>query len=187
MGGWTNIISIARFMFPPPVLRGRVREEVRANDDRSTQPPRQPSPGVPREGVKSVRVAMLVVWLALLAAFGSAVAAAPPVAQTAKPPSVESEPIRHAATSDSPQTADAPDTDHSGNFELPRVAGALAVVLALIFILRWGGLRIFNSPATQKASRSVQVLSRSVLAPRQHILLVQVGKRVLVVGDSGGQ
>jgi flagellar biogenesis protein FliO len=115
--------------------------------------------------------------------FASAVIAAPP----ASPANIESQPIRRAATNDSPQAADTPDTDHSGNFELPRVAGALAIVLALIFILRWGGLRIFNSPASQKASRSVQVLSRSVLAPRQHILLVQVGKRVLVVGDSGGQ
>src|SRR5579862_7387109 len=37
---------------PPPVLRGRVREGVRAGDDPSTQPPPQPSPGVPGEGEK---------------------------------------------------------------------------------------------------------------------------------------
>jgi hypothetical protein len=36
--------------FPPPVLRGRVREGVRESDVGSTQPPPQPSPGVPGEG-----------------------------------------------------------------------------------------------------------------------------------------
>jgi len=130
---------------------------------------------------------ILSLYLSILTCFAGVAAAAPPAAAPAHPSSIESQPIRRAATNDSPQTTDAPDTDHSGNFELPRVAGALAIVLALIFILRWGGLRIFNSPTSQKSSRSVQVLSRSVLAPRQHILLVQVGKRVLVVGDSGGQ
>src|SRR5436190_1283379 len=38
---------------PPPVLRGRVREGVRASGASSTQPPPQPSPGVPGEGEKS--------------------------------------------------------------------------------------------------------------------------------------
>ncbi|HEX4794734.1 MAG TPA: DNA ligase [Humisphaera sp.] len=35
---------------PPPVLRGRVRVGVRASDAPSTQPPPQPSPGVPGAG-----------------------------------------------------------------------------------------------------------------------------------------
>ncbi|HEX4795455.1 MAG TPA: efflux RND transporter periplasmic adaptor subunit [Humisphaera sp.] len=44
-----------RVLFPPPVLRGRAMEGVRATDLRakhccSTQPPPQPSPGVPGEG-----------------------------------------------------------------------------------------------------------------------------------------
>jgi hypothetical protein len=37
---------------PPPVLRGRVREGVRASGVSSTQPPPRPSPGVPEEGEK---------------------------------------------------------------------------------------------------------------------------------------
>jgi bifunctional non-homologous end joining protein LigD len=44
--------------FPPPVLRGRVRVgAIRADGDSSTQPPPQPSPGVPEEGVKTRRAA----------------------------------------------------------------------------------------------------------------------------------
>src|SRR5579862_8695512 len=38
---------------PPPVLRGRVREGARAGGATSTQPPPQPSPGVPGEGAKT--------------------------------------------------------------------------------------------------------------------------------------
>jgi methylmalonyl-CoA mutase len=37
---------------PPPVLRGRARVGVRATGTPSTQPPPQPSPGIPREGEK---------------------------------------------------------------------------------------------------------------------------------------
>src|SRR5947209_4063446 len=36
--------------FPPPVLRGRVREGVVSSERRSREPPLQPSPGVPGEG-----------------------------------------------------------------------------------------------------------------------------------------
>jgi len=40
---------------PPPVLRGKVSEGVRAGGASSTQPPPRPSPGVPGEGVKAPR------------------------------------------------------------------------------------------------------------------------------------
>ena len=32
-----------------------------------------------------------------------------------------------------------------------------------------------------------RVLSRSIIAPKQHVLVLQVGRRVIVVGDSGTQ
>jgi hypothetical protein len=43
-------LASAMDLSPPPVLRGRVREGVRESGACSTQPPPQPSPGVPGEG-----------------------------------------------------------------------------------------------------------------------------------------
>lgn len=71
--------------------------------------------------------------------------------------------------------------------DFSRVGGALLAVIALIFLLRWFG-KIFFPAATGKAqSRVVEVVSRSPLAPKQQVMLLRVGKRLLVVGDSAGQ
>ncbi len=68
-----------------------------------------------------------------------------------------------------------------------RVLLALSLVIGLIFALRWAGRRFFITPAGGNASRAVQVLSRSSLSPKQQVVLVRVGRRVLVVGDNGQQ
>jgi flagellar biogenesis protein FliO len=71
-------------------------------------------------------------------------------------------------------------------FDAKRVVFALTLVLVLIFGLRWVVKRYF--PNVAGASNGiVRVLSRSPLTPKQHVLLVQVGKRVLVVADNGTQ
>jgi flagellar biogenesis protein FliO len=71
--------------------------------------------------------------------------------------------------------------------DFSRVGGALLAVIALIFLLRWFG-KVFFPAATGKAqSRVVEVVSRSPLAPKQQVMLLRVGKRLLVVGDSAGQ
>lgn len=60
---------------------------------------------------------------------------------------------------------------------------ALGVIIGLILLLRWAwakmGGRVIasNSPA-------VEVLSRTAVAPKNHVLLLRVGQRLLVVGDS---
>ena len=71
-------------------------------------------------------------------------------------------------------------------FDARRVMLALGLVLALIFALRWAVKRYFPSVAGG-ANGIIRVLSRSSLTPKQHVLLVQVGKRVLVVADNGTQ
>ena len=71
-------------------------------------------------------------------------------------------------------------------FEFRRVTLALGSVIALIFGLRWVARRVFVMPGSAKASRAVQVLTRTPMAPRQQVLLLQVGRRVVVVADSGG-
>lgn len=61
---------------------------------------------------------------------------------------------------------------------------ALGVVLALVFGIRWvlrrGGV---VSTATPQGG-IVEVLSRTTVAPRSHVVLMRVGTRVLVVSDS---
>jgi len=71
--------------------------------------------------------------------------------------------------------------------EVSRVGLALLTVLALIFFLRWIGKRLLPNAAGGRASGAVRVLSRSPVSTRQHVLLVQVGRRVLVVADNGTQ
>lgn len=70
-----------------------------------------------------------------------------------------------------------------GNWLLSTLA-ALGVVIALVFVVRWllrrGG--VVSSAAPQGSV--VEVLSRTTVAPRSHVVLMRVGQRVLVVSDS---
>jgi flagellar biogenesis protein FliO len=109
--------------------------------------------------------------------------AAAPVAASAARSAVEAEPIRRGGDSGS-VTSPVSSTPSS---DLPRVASALAVVIGLILLLRWGAKKLFNQGIQGRSSRAVQVLTRSAIAPRQHILLLRVGRRVLVVGSAGAQ
>ncbi len=61
---------------------------------------------------------------------------------------------------------------------------ALAVVLGLIFLLRWLGRR-FTGHSGSGHGRAVQVVSRSLIAPRQQLMLVRIGRRLVLVGNSG--
>jgi flagellar biogenesis protein FliO len=74
-----------------------------------------------------------------------------------------------------------------GGFDSVRVAIALVVVIGLIFVLRFGMRWFFPGALPQRSTRAMQVLSRFTISPRQHLLLVQVGKRLIVVGDGGAQ
>jgi flagellar biogenesis protein FliO len=71
-------------------------------------------------------------------------------------------------------------------FDLRRVFFALTTVLLLIFALRWVVKRYFPTVAGG-TSGLVRVLSRSPLTAKHQVLLVQVGKRVLVLADNGTQ
>ncbi len=71
-------------------------------------------------------------------------------------------------------------------YDASRVALALGLVIAMIFGLKWAGRRFFALPSAPGASRAVQVLGRTALSPRQQLLLIKVGRRVIVASDSGG-
>jgi flagellar biosynthetic protein FliO len=68
-----------------------------------------------------------------------------------------------------------------------RVALSLAAVLGLIVILFWAAKRFLPRRALggQTPGGGMQLLARLPVAPKQSLLLVQVGRRLLVIGDSG--
>lgn len=61
---------------------------------------------------------------------------------------------------------------------------ALGVVIGLILVARWAYAKM-GGQVVARSSPAVQVLSRTTVAPKNHVLLLRVGQRVLVVGDSG--
>lgn len=61
---------------------------------------------------------------------------------------------------------------------------ALGVVIALVFGLRWLLRRGGVATASMPQGNIVEVLSRSTIAPRSHVVLMRVGQRILVVNDS---
>jgi flagellar protein FliO/FliZ len=70
------------------------------------------------------------------------------------------------------------------------VAFSLAAVLTLIVILYFISRRILPGGAfagSSSTSRAVQILARTPLGPKHRILLVQVGRRILVIAESPGQ
>jgi flagellar biosynthetic protein FliO len=77
--------------------------------------------------------------------------------------------------------------DSTTTFDVRRVAAALGAVIALILALRWVAKHLFASSAAPRSGGAMRVLSRMVVSPKQQVLLVQVGRRVVVVGDSGTQ
>ncbi len=62
--------------------------------------------------------------------------------------------------------------------------GALALVIGLILVMRWAWQKLGGQVAAGGSSPVVEVLSRTAVAPRNHVLLIRVNHRVLVVGDS---
>ena len=111
---------------------------------------------------------------------------------------VEAQPIRRdtPATGPASGTGGAARRDGSGKpvapppasgFDVRRVALALGAVVGLIFLLHWVTRRLFPSVAAARALGAVRVIGRAVISPKQQILLIQVGRRVLVVGDCGTQ
>lgn len=104
-------------------------------------------------------------------------------AQTTQPSSVyDGQPIKRKA----PAT-DTPKAEQKPGFDWQRLAMALAIVMGLIFGLKYIVGRLYPSVSANKGGKAVRVLARSPIAPKQQVLLLQVGKRVIVVADSAGQ
>lgn len=72
-------------------------------------------------------------------------------------------------------------------WDLGKMPLALAAVLLLIFGLRFLGKKLVPGAAGAVSSRAVQVLLRSPVSPRQQLILVRIGRRLVLVGSSGGE
>jgi len=85
------------------------------------------------------------------------------------------------------RSATASSASHSSGPSATRVAMSLAAVLALIVLLYFASRRFLPRAALAKhgGGGAVQVLARTAISPKQRIILLQVGRRILVVADGG--
>lgn len=88
--------------------------------------------------------------------------------------------------SDAPPQSVAASHDHLSVGWL-RTLGAMVLVIGLIFLLRAVLRRLTpGSIGSGRLGAAVQVLGRTALGPRQSVLLLRVGPRILVVADAAG-
>jgi len=96
----------------------------------------------------------------------------------------ESEPDQNATPVAADRGAGQP-TIAGMSIDIGRVVTALAIVIGLIFALRYVARRWLNLGASTSAG-AVRVVSRTLISPRQQVLLLQVGRRIVVACDSAG-
>ncbi|MGN6504647.1 MAG: FliO/MopB family protein [Tepidisphaeraceae bacterium] len=130
---------------------------------------------------RRLRIARSLAGLILLSAV--ALPSAPALAAPASQPvsAYDNQPVRRSGHAPSTSTA-----TPAESFNVERLITAMAVVLTLIFILRYAAGWLFPATKASRGSRAVRVLSRSTIAPRQQVMLLHVGRRVIIVGESGG-
>lgn len=78
------------------------------------------------------------------------------------------------------------DTSGSSSLNPARWALSLGAVIAIILAMGYISKRMMNS-GNKGAADAMTVLARQNISPRQQLMLVQVGRRVVMVGNSGGQ
>lgn len=64
-----------------------------------------------------------------------------------------------------------------------RTLGAMAIVVGLIFAARWALKRWSPAKAAAKKSGPITVIAETSVGPRQQILLVRMGRRLVLVGN----
>jgi flagellar biogenesis protein FliO len=111
----------------------------------------------------------------------------PPAQTPASEESIESHSLdAGGAEAANPESA-APGAPNGNSFDVLRVILSLAVVLGLIIALRVAARRILPGVARSRSSHAIKIVSRCPVSNRQNLLLVQVGRRLILVGDAGAQ
>jgi flagellar biogenesis protein FliO len=72
-------------------------------------------------------------------------------------------------------------------FDSKRLGIALLIVLGAVVVAQQIYKRIGMPGANGRASGALQVVSRLTVSPKQQILLIRVGRRLVLIGNSGGQ
>ncbi|HEX4124401.1 MAG TPA: flagellar biosynthetic protein FliO [Tepidisphaeraceae bacterium] len=146
--------------------------------------------GSPAKRSKVAFLAALALCFALVAGRAFADTATTPgasaglsIASASDGSTIENQPIR-GGLQGKPGDAEGNTGSAPSGFDTVHVAGALALVVVLIFGLRFLARKMFALP-TVRTTPMVKVLARSAVSPKQHVLLLHVGRRILVVADSG--
>ncbi len=102
--------------------------------------------------------------------------------QAATAPSVESKRLPGSA-----ENRPVSRGDGSAAGDWLQTAGALALVIALILALRLvlRKVAVKNAPAAGRGG-AVEIIARTGISPRQHLLLVRLGTRLVLVGATPG-
>ena len=100
-------------------------------------------------------------------------------AEPTPPIGIEAQPVERGRVSTT-----APSND---GVNWQRLVTATVVVLVMIVLLRYAAGWLMPGAMRGGGGRGVRVLGRTSIAPRQQVVLLHVGRRILVVGDSGGQ
>ncbi|MCC7192109.1 MAG: FliO/MopB family protein [Phycisphaeraceae bacterium] len=74
--------------------------------------------------------------------------------------------------------------DDGGSSWVMTTLTALGVVVGLILVLRGIVAKVTGRAPASAHSPVIEVLSRTSVAPKNHVLLLRLGQRILVVGDS---
>jgi len=69
---------------------------------------------------------------------------------------------------------------------LLQTLGALALVVALIFLARYLLKRFGGAGRSPGRNEAIEVVARTAVAPRQQLMLVRLGERLVLVGTAGG-
>lgn len=191
--GWRLLAALA---LAPSIGFGQANQPLHTQDARAGPEPGEQvqAPGAPQQ---------------VVAAQAPPQSPVPPQAPTIKPPSPDTADLgvwsspKPTGLDGNKRQATELDADRKlfgtsaleGEDDLAKTAGnprnwilqtvtALAIVVGLILLLRRVIAKMNARPLASSHSPIVQVLSRVSVAPRNHILIVRLDRRILVLGDS---
>ena len=107
-------------------------------------------------------------------------------AQTSQPSSAAGVIHRAAAPASTSPPASSSSKSLADSTGTLRVVFSLTAVLALVVLMYWASRRVLPRHALAGETRAIQVLARAPVSPKHRVVLLQVGRRVLVVAEGSG-
>jgi flagellar protein FliO/FliZ len=133
---------------------------------------------------------LLIGCAAIAAALPATAAVAETTTTTSTAPAtkapIETQPVRSGGGAGNLEQEKLGDTGANWVRDLIQTAAALAAVVAVLLLLRYL-LKRLAMPTAKGRLGAMEVLGRLAVAPRQYVLLVRLGRRMLLIGASGGE